>query len=99
MSHFYRLWWISPLIVFIIGASFLFIALDWKYLEYKYGIKIFPDELLEITHHDGSVSTVINYDCFLFMRNELANRSKRPMENQYVNIKCTILYSFLEINF
>ena len=33
------------MIVFIIGASFLFIALDWKYLEYKYGIKIFPDEL------------------------------------------------------
>ena len=78
------------MIVSIIAIAFLYMALDWKYLEYKYGIKIFPDELLQWTHHDGSVSTVIMMVSYSWEINKLIDQS-RPRGNQYVNIKYSIL--------
>ena len=47
------------MIISIMVATFFYVALDWKYLEYKYGIKIFSDEVLQWTHADDSVSTII----------------------------------------
>ena len=64
------------MIVCIIAIAFLYMALDWKYLEYKYGIKIFPDELLEWTHHDGSVSAAIMIVSDSWEINKLIDQSR-----------------------
>ena len=58
--HFYfllcRFSWLYPLYLTTFFLIFGYIIIDWKYVEEVYGIKLFTDEFLGITHYARGMS-------------------------------------------
>jgi len=51
-----RLGWIQPLFVATLMFCAFYLMMDWAFLKRRFGIQIFPDYILELTHSKAGVS-------------------------------------------